>query len=44
VASRAEWPPVNQIAQLRLQLGLLHAWAMSEANPAVRLKRRAASA
>jgi TetR/AcrR family transcriptional regulator, transcriptional repressor of bet genes len=31
VASRSEWPPARQIAQLRLQLELLHAWAMSNA-------------
>jgi TetR/AcrR family transcriptional regulator, transcriptional repressor of bet genes len=29
VASRSEWPAARQIAQLRLQLELLHAWAMS---------------
>jgi TetR/AcrR family transcriptional regulator, transcriptional repressor of bet genes len=28
VASRSEWPAARQIAQLRLQLELLHAWAM----------------
>jgi hypothetical protein len=32
VASRNEWPAAGQIAQLRLQLGLLHAWAMSKAS------------
>jgi TetR/AcrR family transcriptional regulator, transcriptional repressor of bet genes len=29
VASRSEWPAARQIAQLRLQLELLYAWAMS---------------
>ena len=29
VASRGEWPAARQIAQLRLQLELLYAWAMS---------------
>jgi AcrR family transcriptional regulator len=28
VASRSEWPAARQIAQLRLQLELLYAWAM----------------
>jgi AcrR family transcriptional regulator len=27
VASRADWPAARQVAQLRLQLQLLHAWA-----------------
>jgi AcrR family transcriptional regulator len=31
VASRSEWPAARQIAQLRLQLELLHAWATSSA-------------
>ena len=34
VASRNEWPAAGQIAQLRLQLQLLHAWAMSGARAA----------
>jgi TetR/AcrR family transcriptional regulator, transcriptional repressor of bet genes len=29
VASRSEWPAARQIAQLRLQLELLYAWAVS---------------
>jgi hypothetical protein len=28
VANPGDWPPEKQIAQLRLQLALLHAWAM----------------
>jgi len=34
VASQSDWPPARQIEQLRLQLTLLHAWAL-EAAPAV---------
>ena len=34
VASRHEWPAAGQIAQLRLQLQLLHAWAMGAARAA----------
>ncbi len=41
VASRAEWPAARQIAQLRLQLELLHAWASAGAVAPAR--RRAAS-
>ena len=45
VASRAEWPAERQIAQLRLQLELLHAWASSSGRDAVaRGRRRVASA
>ena len=45
VASRAEWPAERQIAQLRLQLELLHAWASSGARAAAaRGRRRVASA
>jgi AcrR family transcriptional regulator len=45
VASRAEWPAERQIAQLRLQLELLHAWASSSARAAApRARRRVASA
>ena len=45
VASRAEWPAERQIAQLRLQLELLHAWASSSGRAAVaRGRRRVASA
>ncbi|MBS0377339.1 MAG: TetR family transcriptional regulator C-terminal domain-containing protein [Proteobacteria bacterium] len=37
VASRTDWPPERQIAQLRLQLELLHGWASGGARvPAVR--------
>jgi AcrR family transcriptional regulator len=44
VASRAEWPAERQIAQLRLQLELLHAWASSGSSVApVRTRRRVAS-
>ncbi len=42
VASRAEWPAERQIAQLRLQLELLHAWA--SAGAAAQAPRRIASA
>ena len=31
VASRSDWPAARQIEQLRLQLELLHAWAMGSA-------------
>lgn len=45
VASRAEWPAERQIAQLRLQLELLHAWASSgSGTAAARGRRRVASA
>jgi TetR/AcrR family transcriptional repressor of bet genes len=45
VASRAEWPAERQIAQLRLQLELLHAWASSGSRTAAtRGRRRVASA
>ena len=44
VASRAEWPPERQIAQLRLQLTLLHAWATETTAAGVRSRRPAASA
>jgi TetR/AcrR family transcriptional regulator, transcriptional repressor of bet genes len=44
VASRAEWPAAQQVAQLRLQLHLLHAWA-SESSQSLAAKRaRRASA
>jgi TetR/AcrR family transcriptional regulator, transcriptional repressor of bet genes len=33
VANRSDWPAARQIAQLRLQLQLLHAWATSAAAP-----------
>ena len=45
VASRAEWPAERQVAQLRLQLELLHAWANGAARTAAaRGRRRLASA
>ena len=40
VASRSDWPAERQISQLRLQLELLHAWAMGGAKVAA-LKRGA---
>jgi TetR/AcrR family transcriptional regulator, transcriptional repressor of bet genes len=40
VASRADWPAVRQIDQLRLQLELLHAWAVSGAlAPSLKARR-----
>jgi hypothetical protein len=44
VASRNEWPAAGQIAQLRLQLQLLHAWAMGAARAAAFDRSRKASA
>ena len=44
VASRADWPAERQIAQLRLQLQLLHGWAMSGAPVAAARKSSKASA
>lgn len=43
VATRGDWPPARQIALLRLQLELLHGWAMSQASPAGLKKSRRAS-
>jgi len=43
VASRAEWPAARQIEQLRLQLDLLHAWAIAGAGAAVRSRRPASA-
>jgi hypothetical protein len=43
VASRAEWPAARQIEQLRLQLDLLHAWAIGGAGAAVRSRRPASA-
>jgi TetR/AcrR family transcriptional repressor of bet genes len=43
VASRGDWPAARQIAQLRLQLELLHVWAMNSARPAARKTRRASA-
>jgi TetR/AcrR family transcriptional regulator, transcriptional repressor of bet genes len=42
VATRGDWPPARQIALLRLQLELLHAWA--NGGPRTLKKRRKASA
>ncbi len=39
VASPGDWPPEKQIGQLRLQLGLIEAWA-SRAETAAPLRRR----
>jgi TetR/AcrR family transcriptional regulator, transcriptional repressor of bet genes len=40
VASRADWPPERQIEQLRLQLELLHRWALQSAPPVPRSAAR----
>jgi len=40
VASRADWPAERQIEQLRLQLELLHGWAVSSAKaPSLKARR-----
>jgi TetR/AcrR family transcriptional regulator, transcriptional repressor of bet genes len=44
VANRADWPAARQIAQLRLQLELLHAWAIGSAGAAASRRRRSAIA
>jgi TetR/AcrR family transcriptional regulator, transcriptional repressor of bet genes len=46
VANPRDWPPARQVGQLRLQLGMLHAWVPeARAVPApVRRSRRAAAA
>jgi len=44
VASRGDWPAARQIAQLQLQLELLHAWAQGEASAGAVKKNRKASA
>ncbi len=44
IASRSEWTPARQIGQLRLQLELLHAWAMSSTSPVSMRKSRKATA
>jgi TetR/AcrR family transcriptional regulator, transcriptional repressor of bet genes len=44
VASRGDWPAARQSGQLRLQLELLHSWAMSTASPGALRKTRKASA
>jgi TetR/AcrR family transcriptional regulator, transcriptional repressor of bet genes len=44
VTSRGDWPASRQIAQLRLQLQLLHDWATRSARPpALRAGRRASA-
>jgi AcrR family transcriptional regulator len=43
VASPGDWPAARQIAQLQLQLQMLHAWA-AEAEPATNAARRARKA
>ena len=44
VANRGDWPAARQIAQLRLQLELLHAWAIDSADTAAAKRRRSATA
>jgi len=44
VASPGDWPAARQVGQLRLQLQMLHAWALAAAAGATRPGRRAASA
>ncbi|HEV3285988.1 MAG TPA: TetR family transcriptional regulator C-terminal domain-containing protein [Steroidobacteraceae bacterium] len=44
VASRADWPAARQIGQLRLQLQLLHGWAMGAAKAPALKKSTKASA
>jgi TetR/AcrR family transcriptional repressor of bet genes len=44
VASRADWPAERQIGQLRLQLQLLHGWAMGGAKAPALKKSTKASA
>jgi len=44
VASRGDWPAERQVEQLRLQLQLLHDWAMREAGTAERRNRRRSGA
>ena len=39
-----KWPAARQIAQLRLQLELLHAWAIDSADTAAAKRRRSATA
>jgi len=39
VASRTDWPPERQVAQLRLQLELLHNWAAAGARPALKARK-----
>jgi TetR/AcrR family transcriptional repressor of bet genes len=44
VGSRADWPAARQVAQLRLQLELLHAWATANSAAAASKRSRKASA
>ena len=44
VASRSDWPAERQVAQLRLQLQLLHAWAMQAGGATGRSSNRRSSA
>ena len=44
VANRGDWPAARQVGQLRLQLQLLHGWAMSHAGSATAARGRRASA
>jgi TetR/AcrR family transcriptional repressor of bet genes len=44
VANRSDWPATRQVGQLRLQLELLHGWAVSAASSAAIKKRPRASA
>jgi TetR/AcrR family transcriptional regulator, transcriptional repressor of bet genes len=44
VASRTDWPAARQIGQLRLQLTLLHAWAMDSTGTVAARKSGKASA
>jgi TetR/AcrR family transcriptional repressor of bet genes len=44
VANRSDWPAARQIGQLRLQLQLLHAWALSSAGPTALARSRRVSA
>jgi AcrR family transcriptional regulator len=44
VTSRGDWPAERQVAQLRLQLQLLHDWATRSASPAALRASRRASA
>ena len=39
VASRTDWPPERQVAQLRLQLELLHNWAAAGTRPALKARK-----
>ena len=43
VASRSEWPAARQIGQLRLQLELLHGWAMAGAVAEPKRSRKASA-